>query len=136
MRTLLIVAAVFFVFTIMVFGSLVISIFNQSKTPDVEILKYKNSDSDLAWCEKIGQRNASCPGFEAYRNSSEGKAEEERRHIDWCVKIGHVHVNCPLYGGSNPTEHQKKELHRFLNDCENNNHKYVGCPKYNQLGGN
>ena len=93
--------------------------------------KAEQQAADLVWCDRIGHKNVSCPGFEAYFNSPEGRADEELRHFAWCDRIGQVNVTCPRYGGANPTEHQKKERARFLRDCEANNHKYVGCPHFN-----
>jgi len=84
-----------------VLSSLVMSIVHQSETPTAEKPDgYKNDAEDLAWCERIGQRNASCPGFEKYINSPEGKAEEEADFLAWCESIGHQNDGCPKFNQS------------------------------------
>ena len=68
MRTLLVVSVLIFIFTMMVLGSLAVSIIHQSETPTVEKEKedsYHNSAEDLAWCESIGHQNID--GAEKYR---------------------------------------------------------------------
>lgn len=138
MRTLLVVAVLIFVFTMVVLSSLVMSIVHQSETPTAEKPDgYNNSAEDLAWCERIGQRNVSCPGFEKYTNSPEGKAQEVADRLAWCDEIYHQNVSCPLYGKVEvPPEVLAEQEADFLAWCESIGHRNVDCPKFNQSGGN